>query len=370
MSRRRYSRRRYSRRNQMDELGCIVNMFVLPIGIATALLFSKDPGKKKIGWYMVICMVAFGFMLSSGASAEASLVAVGIIIAVILILSFINSSQSSKSQDSVSKENTSQNNKSSLNNNVKENSNNDQDKHIDSKQNQIAEFQKVSTNVAEKKANHQDSSMKQKTKEQEIYQNNLVNHGHSSSDTIFDENLVLLETNGKRVYQKISNNKEDIKFSKSKITETEIKNDNSMISATLPRVYYSSVLDGVKKNHVPESYCKIMIEQIRNTNVKECPGVAWKDSERFYILPLIVGYPIYSWPIDQVFDIERLKIMNVNSDQTYLDLIDQPIADEYDGLMPEYFMGDIGVDTERYVLSNGVEVTYASGKILKEILGL
>ena len=354
----------------MDELGCIVNMFVLPIGIATALLFSKDPGKKKIGWYMVICMVAFGFMLSSGASAEASLTVVVIIIAIIIILSFVNSSQSSNSQSSVSKESASHNSKISLEKNIEENWNNDQAKHIDSKQEKIVEFQNVLSNVAEKKANHQDSSIKEKTKEQEILQNNIVNQGHYPSDTIFDDNLVLLETNGKRVYQKISRKKEATVFSEFENTEKNIRNDNSMISAALPRVYYNSVLDAVKKNHVPESYCKIMIEQIRNTNVKECPGVAWKDSERFYILPLIVGYPIYSWPIDQVFDIERLKIENVDSEQTYLDLINQPIADEYDGLMAEYFMGDVGVDTERYVLSNGVEVTYASGKVLKEMLCL
>ncbi len=344
---RRYSRRRYSRRNQMDELGCIVNLFVLPIGIATALLFSKDSGKKKIGRCMVVCMAAFCFMISIGASGEASIVVVGIIIGIMIVLSSVNSSKNSNLQESVARETTSQNTNVSLESNRKDNLDN-----------------------AEKKVNYQKSIQENSTDEKELSKNKSVIQGNYPPDTIFDENLVLLETNGKRVYQKISSKKEATVFTEFEHTEKNIKNDDSMISASLPRVYYSSVLDAVHKNHVPESYCKIMIEQIRNTNVKECPGIAWKDSERFYILPLIVGYPIYSWPTDQVYDIERLKIENVNSEQTYLDLIDQPIADEYEGLMPEYFMGDVGVDTERYVLSNGVEVTYASGKVLKEMLCL
>ena len=103
--------------------------------------------------------------------------------------------------------------------------------------------------------------------------------------------------------------------------------------------------------------------------VKECPSLAWKDSERFYILPLLIDSPIYSWALNQVSDIERLKIMNVDPDQSYLNLVGQSIAEEFEELMPEYFMGDVGVDTERYVLSNGVEVTFASGKVLKKMLG-
>lgn len=264
----------------MDELGCIVNMFVLPIGIATALLFSKDPGRKKIGWCMVLCMAVFGFMVSIGSSGETSIVVVGIIIGIMIVSSSVNSSQNSNLQKSVSKETTSQNTNVSLESNRKNNLDN-----------------------AEKKVNYQKSIQENSTDEKELSKNKSVIQGNYPSDTIFDENLVLLETNGKRVYQKISSKKEATVFTEFEHTEKNIKNDDSMISASLPRVYYSSVLDAVHKNHVPESYCKIIIEQIRNTNVKECPGIAWKDSERFYILPLIVGYPIYSWPTDQVYDI-------------------------------------------------------------------
>lgn len=327
MSRRRYNRRRH---NKNKELGCIVEMIFVPIALILALITSKDPAKKSVGLGLGILLALIVILGSVGVPAEAIIIILGILIGLFIL--------------GVSKESSSP--------------------QIENKEEPIQTEKVVTKEPKHEQPKKKETSEKVK-KDLKVEQ--------PPKDTLYDNSLVLISTNGQYVNEVITR-KNKASSLQEKNKEAAIKSDYAKHLAPArdeyPCVFYSSIEDAVNKNRVLDSYCKIMIEQIRNTNVKECPGIAWKDSQQFYILPLLVNSPTYSWPLEQVSELERLKIMDVDPDQTYLDLIGQPIADEFEELMPEYFMGDVGIDTERYILSDMIEVTYASGKTLKKMLGL
>lgn len=132
--------------------------------------------------------------------------------------------------------------------------------------------------------------------------------------------------------------------------------------------YYDSVEELLNLMEIPKEYEKIMIACIQQTDIKECPGLIWKDKEMLYVLPLEKDAQIYSWPLTSVPIIMYEEQNNPDIDEEYMDVSQQKIANEFEGLFPEYLFGENGVYTGKYVLPIGLEVTSTSGKILFELL--
>lgn len=132
--------------------------------------------------------------------------------------------------------------------------------------------------------------------------------------------------------------------------------------------YYNSIEDVLEQKMVPAEYQKIMIEQIRQTDVKECPGLIWKDSEMLYVFPMLRNGEVHSWPLTSVPIILYEKRSNPNVDKEYQEVLLENIGKEFNDVLPEYSIEKEGVYTGKFVLPIGLEVTNTSGKALFNIL--
>lgn len=132
--------------------------------------------------------------------------------------------------------------------------------------------------------------------------------------------------------------------------------------------FFDSVEEAINSVEVPSGYKKIMIECIQQTDIKECPGLIWKDEETLYVLPLARDAQIYSWPLTSVPIIMYEERNNPDMDEEYMDVSLQKIAEEFEGVFPEYPFGKKGVYTGKFILPIGLEVTNTSGKVLFELL--
>lgn len=139
-------------------------------------------------------------------------------------------------------------------------------------------------------------------------------------------------------------------------------------AAACEEKYYPSVQDAVEKNAVPAGYQKIMIERIQQTDIRECPGLIWKDAAMLHVLPLLGNSKIYSWSLASIPVILFEKMTGVDVERTYQDMGTFAIAEEFEDVMPEYLFGSEGTYTGKFILPVGLEVTNTSGKILFEML--
>ncbi len=137
-----------------------------------------------------------------------------------------------------------------------------------------------------------------------------------------------------------------------------------------PLNLYPSVQSAVEAYHIPQDYCKLVIDSIPNTDIKECPGLAWIDQGQFCLLPLFVNGSIYTWPVEHVQGMIRMVVRDVDSEEHYHGLYEAECFEEFEELMPEYTLGQHMEDTENMVLKNGVVVTAASGPALRKLLGI
>lgn len=132
--------------------------------------------------------------------------------------------------------------------------------------------------------------------------------------------------------------------------------------------YYSSVEEAMEVQTIPAGYQKIMIEQIRKTDIKECPALIWKDKIMLYVFPLLRNSKIYNWPLASVPIILYEKRINPNVDKEFMEVGEADIAREFENLFPEYPFGQEGVYTGKFILPVGLEVTNTSGKVIFDML--
>lgn len=133
-------------------------------------------------------------------------------------------------------------------------------------------------------------------------------------------------------------------------------------------IYYHSVSEALKQYTVPEDYQKIMIECIQNTDVKECPGLIWKDGTMLYVLPLLKGSKIYNWSLSSVSIILYEKRVDPDTDKEFMEVLQSEIATEFEEVFPEYYFDEANTYTGKFVLPVGLEVTNKSGKILLDMI--
>ena len=132
--------------------------------------------------------------------------------------------------------------------------------------------------------------------------------------------------------------------------------------------YYTSIRAARNAHAVPSGYRRIVIESIRDTDVRECPGLIWKDEEKLYALPLRVDTDVKSWPLARVTFAVYEKMENIDTEFHYRDMNTAKIVREFEEEMPEYFLGSQGAWTGKFVLPVGLEVTNTSGRALAELL--
>ena len=132
--------------------------------------------------------------------------------------------------------------------------------------------------------------------------------------------------------------------------------------------YYHSVEAALIDYTVPSGYRKIMIERIQKTDIKECPGLLWKDDLMLYVLPLLRKSKIYNWPLVSMPIILYEKRINPDVDKEYMEAGQADIAAEFEEVFPEYLFGQDGVYTGKFILPVGLEVTNTSGKVLFEMI--
>lgn len=111
-----------------------------------------------------------------------------------------------------------------------------------------------------------------------------------------------------------------------------------------------------------------MIECIQRTDIRECPGLMWKDCEMLYVLPLIKDSRIYNWPLVSVPIILYEKRISPDIDSEYMNVGMSDISAEFEELFPEYPYGKDGVYTGKFILPVGIEVTNTSGKALFDMI--
>lgn len=144
--------------------------------------------------------------------------------------------------------------------------------------------------------------------------------------------------------------------------------ESKRITSKVKDKYYHSVEETLTDYTVPVGYRKIMIERIQKTDIKECPGLIWKDDAMLYVLPLLRKTQIYSWPLTSMPVILFEKRMNPDVDKEYMDVGMAEIAAEFEEVFPEYPFGLDGVYTGKFILPVGLEVTNTSGKVLFELI--
>lgn len=293
----------------MGCLGCI-------IGLPFLLITTGSDSEKKVGWG-IVGFFAFLLLLSkmgvSGEDAVYILIAIGVIVFIALIL-FAFTNNSSETRDNVEKQNVSSS----------------------------REEKKTSTKVI--------PSAKAITVEP--FEKQLAKM-KKQVDKVCDENIQMSEL---ACVEKLEEKKPLIN---EKVHKYELQRKVD---------YYDSVEEALNLMEVPKEYEKIMIERIQQTDIKECPGLIWKDKEMLYVLPLAKDAQIYSWPLASVPIIMYEERNNPDIDVEYMDVSQQKIAEEFEGLFPEYLFGKNGVYTGKYILPIGLEVTSTSGKVLFELL--
>ena len=307
----------------MGCLGCI-------IGLPFLLITTGSDSEKKFGWGIVgffAFLLALSEMGVSGEDAATLLVVIGVVAFIALIVFAIVNNSNTKT-DHIEKENLSSNKEIPS---VKAVTIESFEKQNVSRNKEIPSVKTVTVEPFEK----QFAKMKKQV------------------DEVCDMNIQMSEL----VCVEKSEEKEPLINEKVHKCETRRKVE-----------YYDSVEELLNLMEIPKEYEKIMIACIQQTDIKECPGLIWKDKEMLYVLPLEKDAQIYSWPLTSVPIIMYEEQNNPDIDEEYMDVSQQKIAKEFEGLFPEYLFGENGVYTGKYVLPIGLEVTSTSGKILFELL--
>ena len=307
----------------MGCLGCI-------IGLPFLLITTGSDSEKKFGWGIVgffAFLLALSEMGVSGEDAATLLVVIGVVAFIALIVFAIVNNSNAKT-DHIEKGNISSNK-------------------------EIASVKAVTVETFEKQnvsSNKEIPSVKTVTVEPFEKQFAKMK---KQVDEVCDMNIQMSEL----VRVEKSEEKEPLINEKVHKCETRRKVE-----------YYDSIEEVLNLMEIPKEYEKIMIACIQQTDIKECPGLIWKDKEMLYVLPLEKDAQIYSWPLTSVPIITYEGQNNPDIDEEYMDVIQQKIAKEFEDLFPEYLFGENGVYTGKYVLPIGLEVTSTSGKILFELL--
>lgn len=311
--------RRRSSKND-DGMGCLFAIFEL-IGAILLLLFtSGDPTARKIGWGIIGILVLFGMLTSGGASGEEALgiivVLAVLVIIVIVIIAFISDSKNKKSTSQTHSEEVIK--KSSPDNRT------------------------TATTV---------KPVKKETFEEQIKKM------ENQVKVVCGENF-----RPSRVMEK----EEPLDIAK--LEQTAVPIEPKVITLKPKDKYYHSVEAALTDYTVPVGYRKIMIERIQKTDIKECPGLVWKDDSMLYVLPLLRKSKIYNWPLVSMPIILYEKRMNPDVDKEYMEVGKAEIAEEFEEVFPEYPFGRDGVYTGKFILPVGLEVTNTSGKVLFDMI--
>lgn len=153
-----------------------------------------------------------------------------------------------------------------------------------------------------------------------------------------------------------------------KLEQTTVATETKVITSKPKDKYYHSVEAALTDYTVPVGYQKIMIERIQKTDIKECPGLVWKDDSMLYVLPLLRKSKIYNWPLVSMPIILYEKRMNPDVDKEYMEVRKAEIAAEFEEVFPEYPFGQDGLYTGKFILPVGLEVTNTSGKVLFDMI--
>lgn len=141
-----------------------------------------------------------------------------------------------------------------------------------------------------------------------------------------------------------------------------------------PRVddgkYYVSIEKACQINHVAGNYRRIMIEELKMSDIKECPAIAWVENNQLNVLPMLIDAQIISWPLAQLFFIAYEKRLVIDTDHHYQDMNTAQIGQAFEAELPVYELAGDGVSTGLFSLSVGLSVTNTSGKALAELLNL
>ena len=307
----------------MGCLGCI-------IGLPFLLITTGSDSEKKFGWGIVgffAFLLVLGEMGVSGEDAATLLVVIGVVAFIALIVFAIVNNSNAKT-DHIEKGNISSNKEIPS---VKAVTIESFEKQNVSRNKEIPSVKTVTVEPFEK----QFAKMKKQV------------------DEVCDMNIQMSEL----VRVEKSEEKEPLINEKVHKCETRRKVE-----------YYDSIEEVLNLMEIPKEYEKIMIACIQQTDIKECPGLIWKDKEMLYVLPLEKDAQIYSWPLTSVPIIMYEEQNNPDIDEEYMDVSQQKIAKEFEDVFPEYLFGENGVYTGKYVLPIGLEVTSTSGKILFELL--
>lgn len=309
--------KRSSNKNNDDGMGCLFAMFDLLVAMLLLLFTSEDPTVRKIGWG-IVGIIAFLWILSSeGLSGESAilLVVVIVIISVVLLIISAFNTDSGKSAN---------------------------DTHVD----------EIST------AN----------KNSQVTEKTAIMAAKVEKPMSFDEQLKKMELEVKAVCgddfrtEKIEWKKQVTKKESLPVVECEVTEQK------LKAKYYRSVAEAVEQQNVPAGYQKIMIERIQKTDIKECPGVIWKDDVMLYVLPLLHSAKIYNWPLSSVPIILYEKRVDPDVDKEFKEALQSEIASEFEEVFPEYRFGQESTFTGKFILPIGLEVTNTSGKILVDMI--
>lgn len=311
--------RRRSSKND-DGMGCLFAIFEL-IGAILLLLFtSGDPTARKVGWGIIGIIALFGILTSGGVSGEEAIgiivVLVVIAIIVLIIIAFISDSKNKKSTS--------------------------QTYSGDAIRKPSPVNKTATTTVKPVKK----ETFEEQLKKMETQVKNVCGENFRASGVIEKEDIL-----------EAMKHEQHTEIIEPKITTSKPKDK-----------YYHSVEAALAEYTIPVGYRKIMIECIQRTDIKECPGLVWKDDAMLYVLPLLRKSKIYNWPLVSMPIILYEKRMNPDMDKEYVEVGQEEIAAEFEEVFPEYPFGQEGVYTGKFILPVGLEVTNTSGKVLFDMI--
>lgn len=315
--------KRRSRKKNDDGLGCLVALIEIIGSLLLMLFTSEDPTARKIGWGIVGVLGLFYALTSAGISGEEALGIIGVIavivVIILVIIAFASNDNHSGNTDNLS----------GTSSTVQKTNN------VEKKETVAPALETV------KKETFEDQLEKMEQQARKVCGDNFRQKN-------VEEKLPATE---------IEDN-----------TEVHVTEEVRTTAQKVKEKYYRSVENALENQTVPVDYKKIMIEHIQKTDIKECPGLIWKDDAMLYVLPLLKSSKTYSWPLSSIPIILYEKRMNPDVDKEFMDVGRAAIAAEFEEVFPEYPFGPDGVYTGKFILPVGLEVTNTSGKILFDMV--
>lgn len=302
------ARRSSNSRKNNDDMGCLMALIEIPFWIIVLLFSSGDPAARKVAWGIIGFIVAFGALVSMGASGGVALLII-VVVAVIIII-IVMASDSSKSSG----------------------------------------------------GGNSGSSIKYTGKGSDIV---LPNQRRQQQPTVaktedFDMQLANMKNQARNVTgQQLG----------TAIKGASVAAQTTVHSAEPVNRFAESVKDACEKYSVPENAEKVLITVSQITNVNECPAMIWNRDGKLHVLALLKEPILKEWNIESLPVILFEKLENGKQRVSFEQLKKEPIGKEFsDLLLSDEDSNDRSIMDGIFALPNGVKVTRSSGKNLFSVL--